>query len=447
MSDRPIIKTALPGPKSKKKIKFDETYVSPSYTRAHPTVLDHADGPWIWDIDGNKFLDFHSGIGVCSTGNTHPKVVEAIIRQTRRAVHISSADFYHELVGQLAKRLSDVAPGPQPRRTFFTNSGTESVEAALKLARYKRRRPRMIAFMGAFHGRTMGALSLTCSKSTQRKGFAPLLPEVTHAPYPYCYRCPLNLEHSTCGLACLKFLEDEILTRVAPAEEVAAIIIEPIQGEGGYIVPPDDYFPALAALAKKHDIYLIVDEVQSGMGKTGKMFAIEHFGVSPQILTTAKALASGVPLGACIADRDVMDWPPGAHSTTFGGNPLGCASALATIDLLEGGLIANAAKQGKFVMAELKKLQKRHPSMGDVRGLGLMIGIEFVKDRASKKPAPEMADEVMMRAFEKGLMLLTCGPNGIRLVPPLIIERQHCQVALEILDEVIGKAEKKFKIG
>lgn len=446
MKKRPIIRTALPGPKSKKKIKFDEKYVSPSYTRAHPTVLDHAAGAWIWDIDGNQFLDFHSGIGVCSTGNTHPKVVDAIIAQARKAVHFSSADFYHELVGTLAKRLGDLAPGDLPKRVFFTNSGTESVEAALKLARYKKRKPRMIAFMGAFHGRTMGSLSLTCSKSIQREGFAPLLPEVTHVPYPYCYRCPFNLKYPSCELECVKFIEDEILTRVAPAEEVAAIIVESVQGEGGYIVPPKEYFPALAKLAKKHDILLIVDEVQSGMGKTGKMFAIEHFGVTPDIITIAKALGSGIPIGACIAPKEIMDWPPGSHSTTFGGTTVGCASAHATIDLLEGGLMDNATKQGKFLMTQLKKMQKRHPAMGDVRGLGLMIGIEFVLDRKKKTPSAEFADRVMEKTFEKGLMILTCGPSGIRLVPPLIIDRHECQVALEILDEVIGKVEREFKV-
>ena len=316
----------------------------------------------------------------------------------------------------------------------------------MKLARYKKRRPRMIAFMGAFHGRSMGALSLTCSKSTQREGFAPLLPEVTHVPYPYCYRCPFNLKHPSCDLECVKFIEEEILARVAPASEVAWIFVEAIQGEGGYIVPPKDYFPALAKLARKYDIYLTVDEVQSGMGKTGKMFAIEHFGVAPDIVTVAKALGSGVPLGACIAPKTVMDWPPGAHSTTFGGSPIGCAAAHATIDLLEGGLVDNAAKQGKFVMAELKRMQKRHPSMGDVRGIGLMVGVEFVRDRHKKTPAPKVADRVMERAFEKGLMILTCGPNGIRLVPPLIVSRHECQVALEILDEAITKAEREFKI-
>jgi len=445
--ERPSVKTPLPGPKSKTLIDYDEQYVSPSYTRAYPVVLDHAEGAWIWDVDGNKFLDFHSGIGVCSTGNAHPKVVEAIIAQARKAVHFSSADFYHELVGTLAARLGAHAPGDKPKRVFFTNSGTESVECGLKLARYKSRRPRMIAFIGAFHGRTMGALSLTCSKSAQREHYSPMLPEVTHVPYAYCYRCPFNLKYPDCKLACVSFIEEQILTRVAPAADVAAIIVEPVQGEGGYIVPPPDYFQALSTMAKKHNIMLVVDEVQSGMGKTGKMFAVEHFNVTPDIITIAKALASGVPLGACIAPADIMDWPPGSHSTTFGGNPLACAAAHATLDLLEGGLIENARVQGEFLMAGLKKMQTKHQSMGDVRGLGLMIGIEFVRDRETKEPAKQMAADVEQIACRKGMMLLTCGPNGIRLVPPLIITREQCQIALEILNEVIGEAERKNKIG
>ncbi|HWO56386.1 MAG TPA: acetyl ornithine aminotransferase family protein [bacterium] len=445
--DRPSVKTPLPGPKSKALIEYDEKFVSPSYTRAYPVVLDRAEGAWIWDVDGNKYLDFHSGIGVCSTGNTHPKVVEAIVAQARKSVHFSSADFYHELVGSLAERIGKHAPGDKPKRVFFTNSGTESVECGLKLARYKRRRPRMIAFIGAFHGRSMGALSLTCSKIAQRERFSPLLPEVTHVPYAYCYRCPFNLKYPDCKLACVSFIEEQIFARVAPADDVAAIVVEPIQGEGGYIVPPPDYFQALHALAKKYSIMLMVDEVQSGMGKTGKMFAIQHFNVVPDIITIAKAIASGVPLGACVAPADVMDWPPGAHSTTFGGNPIACAAAHATLDLLEGGLIDNARVQGEFLMTELKKLQAKHPSMGDVRGIGLMIGIEFVRDKVTKVPAKEVAADVEQMACRKGMMLLTCGPNGIRLVPPLVITREQCQVAIEILDDVIGEAERKHKIG
>jgi len=442
----PMIKTRLPGPKSKKLIDFDKSYVSPSYTRVHPVVLDHADGPFFWDVDGNCFIDFHAGIAVCSTGNCHPKVVAAIQRQAARAIHISTADFYHDMVGALAKRLSDLAPIPGKCRTFFTNSGTETVECALKLARYKTRRPRFIAFIGGFHGRSMGALSLTCSKDTQRKHFSPMLSDVTHIPYPYMYRDRFNTPPpKNSAREYLRFLEEEILGRVAPAEDVAAVVVEPVQGEGGYVVPPDDFFPGLAQLCKKHGILLIVDEIQSGMGRTGKMFAIEHWGVKPDMILVAKALASGVPLGACIASEKLMDWPPGAHSTTFGGNPIGCAAALATLDLLENGLVDNAARQGAFILRELKKMQKRHWSIGNVRGLGLMIGIEFVYDKKSRERAPKIAKQVNLEAFHRGLMILNCGPNSIRFAPPLVVDRKVCQKALEIFDVAITIAEKKAK--
>jgi len=442
----PVIKTRLPGPNSKKIIDLDKKHVSPSYTRVYQAVIDHADGPFIWDVDGNCFIDFHAGIGVCATGNCHPKVVEAIKRQAARAIHISTADFYHEMVGALAKRLSDLAPIPGPCNVFFTNSGAEAVESALKLARYKTRRPRFIAFIGGFHGRTMGALALTCSKDTQRKHFSPMMSEVTHVPYPYMYRdrfktgAPKNSAREY-----LQFLEEEILGRVAPASDVAAIIVEPIQGEGGYVVPPDDFLPGLAALCKKHGILLIADEIQSGMGRTGKMFAIEHWGVKPDILVVAKALASGVPLGACIASEKLMDWPRGAHSTTFGGNPIACAAAMATLDLLEDDLVDNAAKQGAFLIRELKKMQKRHWSIGDVRGKGLMIGIEFVRDKKTKVKAPDIAAHIMEESFQRGLMLLTCGPNTIRFIPPLIVDRKICRKALEIFETAVTAIEKKAK--
>ena len=440
----PIIKTRLPGPQSRKLIELDTQYVSPSYTRVYPVVFDHADGPLIWDVDGNCFIDFHSGIGVCSTGNCHPKVVEAIKRQAAKSIHISTADFYHGLVGPLAKRLSDLAPIPGPCRVFFTNSGTEAVECAMKLARYKTRRPRFIAFIGGFHGRTMGALSLTCSKKDQRQHFSPMLGEVTHIPFPYLYRSWFRVGgRANPSQEYLRFLEEEILTRVAPAADVAAIVVEPIQGEGGYVVPPDDFLPGLAAVCKKHGILLILDEIQSGLGRTGKMFAIEHWGVQPDIICLAKALASGLPLGACIASGKLMDWPPGTHSTTFGGNPVACAAALVTLDLLQDGLVENAARQGAFLLRELRKIQKRHPSIGDVRGKGLMIGIEFVTDRKTRARAPELAKHVMREAFERGLMLLTCGPNTIRFVPPLVVDRKICGKAMEIFEAAVVAAEKK----
>ncbi len=440
----PDIKTSLPGPKSRKLMKLDKQHISPSYTRMHPVVLDHGEGALLWDVDGNCFLDFHAGIAVCGTGNCHPKVVEAVQQQAAKSMHISTADFYHGLVGPLAKELSDLAPIKGPCRVFFTNSGAETVECALKLARYKTRRPRFIAFIGGFHGRTMGALSLTCSKMNQRAGFAPLLGEVTHVPYPYLYRDHFNTPgKKNTAREYLRFIEEDILTRVAPAEEVAALIVEPVQGEGGYIVPPPDFLPGLKEICQRHGILLVVDEVQSGMGRTGKMFAIEHWDVEPDIICSAKALASGLPLGACIASRKMMDWPPGVHSTTFGGNPLSCAAARATLELLAGGLVENAAKQGAFLLRELKKLQKKHFSIGDVRGLGLMIGIEFVFDKKTKEKAGAIAQDVMMECFQRGLMLLTCGPNAVRFVPPLVVDRNLCKIALEIFDAAVSEIEKQ----
>jgi 4-aminobutyrate aminotransferase len=443
-SDRyPKIKTRLPGPQSKKLIARDERFVSQSYTRAYPAVLSHAHGAYMWDVDGNCYIDFHTGIGVCSTGNCHPKVVEAIKAQAEMAVHIPSADFYNEPVGKLAEKLSDIVPGKGRKRTFFSNSGAEAVETAFKLARYNRKRPRMIAFINGFHGRTMGALSLTCSKVTQRKYFAPLVPEVTHVPYAYCYRCPYNLAYPKCDFACVKFIDEEILNKVAPADEVAAIVVEPIQGEGGYVVPPPGYLNKLKEMADKYGILLVMDEIQSGMGKTGKMFAMEHWGVTADILVAAKALASGVPLGACVASRKLMSWEPGAHSTTFGGNPIACVASLATIELIENGLMQNAARMGRHIMKHLEGMMKRYSIIGDIRGKGLMIGIEFVKNRKTREAAPEMTEQIAYECFRNGLMLLTCGKSVIRFIPPLVISQNTVDQALEIFEKVVKKFQSK----
>ena len=438
----PHIKTKLPGPKSKRLISDDERYVSQSYTRVFPTVIDYAKGALIYDVDGNSFIDFHTGIGVCSTGNTHPEIVKAIKQQTEKAIHIATADFYHELVGKLAKKLAEITPGTKNKRTFFTNSGAESIECAIKLARYNKKRPRMIAFIGAFHGRTMGALSLTCSKLNQRRYFAPLLPEVTHIPYAYCYRCAYHLTYPRCDMACVKFLDEVILQKVAPAEEVSAIFVEPIQGEGGYIVPPREFHPMLKKIAEKYDILLVMDEIQSGMGRTGKMLAIEHWGVVPDIITLAKALASGMPLGACVAPKELMSWEPGAHSTTFGGNPISCAASLATIKLLEGGLVKNAEKMGKFILKRLKVIRDKSRIIGDVRGIGLMIGIELVKNKKTKEPAPEYAHSLAQECFRNGLMILECGPNSVRFIPPLTIDEETAEFGLKIFEKSLTKVEK-----
>jgi len=442
----PKIKTTLPGPKSKTLINRDEKYVSQSYTRTYPVVIDHANGAYLWDVDGNCFIDFHSGIGVCSTGNCHPKVVEAIKKQADKSIHIASADFYNEPVGKLAEKLSKITPGKEPKRVFFANSGTEAVEAAFKLARYNQKKPRNIAFIGAFHGRTMGSLSLTCSKLNQRRYFAPLVPEVTHVPYAYCYRCPFNLSYPKCDIACVKFIEEEILHKVAPADEVAAIFVEAIQGEGGYVVPPPEFLPRLKALAHKYGILFVVDEVQSGMGKTGKMFAMEHWNLTADITMVAKALASGLPLGACIASRELMSWEPGAHSTTFGGNTIACAASLATIELLENGLLKNAAKMGDYIMKHLKRMMNEHEIIGDIRGKGLMIGIEFVRDRHTKERASEESNEIANECFRNGLMLLTCGKNSIRFIPPLVITQDTVDQALEIFEKAVIKVQE-HKVG
>jgi 4-aminobutyrate aminotransferase len=439
----PEIKTALPGPKSAVIIEQDEKFVSHSYTRAYPTVIERGEGAYLWDVDGNCFLDFHSGIAVCSTGNAHPDVVDAVKKQADKALHIATADFYHDLVAPLAEKLASLAPGNKPKRVFFTNSGTESTEAAMKLARYKTGRPRYLAFINAFHGRSMGSVSLTCSKKVQRKGFSPML-EVTHVPYANCYRCPYHLEYPSCEMHCVKVIEDVWLDRVAPAEDVAAIVVEPCQGEGGYIVPPKEFHPMLKKIAEKFGILYVSDEVQWGMGKTGKMWAIDHWDVEPDIISTAKAIASGLPLGAIIADADLMDWPPGAHSTTFGGNPLSCAAAIETIRLMEEGLMKNAEVQGNYMKDQLLAMQQKHPSMGDVRGLGLLLAVEFVLDRKTKEPAKKMADEIMMECFKRGLMTLTCGTSGVRFCPPLIVDKATIDQGLEILEQVITDLEKKY---
>lgn len=441
----PLIKTRLPGPKSKKIIKQDEKFVSPSYTRTHPVVIEKGEGTFLWDVDGNRFLDFHSGIGVTATGNVHPRVVKAAIRQMKKALHIATADFYHQPVAELAKKITSISPGKFPKRVFFTNSGTEAVEAAFKLARYNRRRPRTIAFINAFHGRTMGSLSLTCSKQIQRQRFAPLVPEVTHVPYAYCYRCPYHLTFPSCNFHCVQVIEDVYLNKVAPADEVAALVVEPIQGEGGYVVPPPGYHQRLKKMCEKFGILFVADEVQSGMGKTGKMFAIEHWDTVPDIIATAKALGSGLPIGAAIASSKLMSWEPGAHSTTFGGNPVACAAALETIKLLENGLMKNAERVGKVLMEELDRMMERHDIIGDVRGKGLMIGVEIVKDKKSKKPMPEWAEAIMMEAFRRGLMLLTCGPNTLRIVPPLVITTEQAMAGLAILEKSIAAFETRKK--
>ncbi len=411
MSELPKIVTPLPGPKAKAVIESDHRYISPSYTRSYPLVAKEASGAIIHDVDGNRFLDFCAGIAVCSTGHCHPDVVRAIQKQAASLIHMSGTDFYYEQMPDLAKKIESFMPGGGSWRCFFGNSGTEAVEAAMKLARYKTGRWQFIAFQRSFHGRTMGSLSLTASKPVQRKGFGPLIPGVTHIPY---------------GNA--NYLEDVVFKTTVNPDEVAAIVVEAIQGEGGYVVPPPEFLPALEKIARKHGILLVADEVQSGMGRTGKMFAFEHFNFHPDIVAIAKGIASGMPLGVMVARAEIMTWPPGAHASTFGGNPVCLAAALETVRLLQEKYIANAAKVGEFMMAKLKSKIAGQPGVTDVRGRGLMIGVEVTKNR----------DAVIEECFRRGLLLLGAGPNAIRISPPLIVDEDQATFAVDVLSEAIS---------
>lgn len=437
----PQIITSLPGPAAKAVLAKDERYISPSYTRGYPLVIDRGEGMVVTDVDGNRFLDFTSGIAVCNTGHSHPKVVEAIIDQARKFLHMSGTDFYYSVQSELAEKLAQLSPGQRDRRVFYSNSGAESVEAALKLVRYHTKRTRIISFFGSFHGRTMGALSLSASKSIHEKGFAPLVPGITHVPYAYCYRCPYNLKHPECDASCVDWIREDLFKRTMPAEEVAAIFVEPIQGEGGYVVPPKRFHQKLKQLCVDYGILYVADEIQTGMGRTGKMFACDHFEIDPDIFTVAKGIASGMPLGAMLARHDIMDWVPGSHASTFGGNPVSCRAALATIELLEGGLINNAAVTGEYFKSKLIELAKEHRLIGDVRGVGLMVAIELVTDREKKTKAIEERDNVVASAFQKGLLLLGCGENAVRFIPPLTVSKEDIDKALSILDEILTEVE------
>jgi 4-aminobutyrate aminotransferase len=434
---QPQIKTTLPGPKASKLIHVDNTYVSPSYTRVYPLVVKKAQGLWVHDVDDNLFLDFTAGIAVCATGHCHPRVVQAIKDQAERLLHMSGTDFYYEPQIALAEKLASLAPGDGTKRSYFGNSGAEAVEAAFKLARYHTRRELNIAFFGAFHGRTMGALSLTASKTIQKKYYYPVVPGITHIPYGYCYRCAYNLTYPDCGLECVHWVEDTLFRTTMPADEVAAIFVEPIQGEGGYIVPPPEFHRELFKIAKKYNILYVADEVQSGMGRTGTMFAMEHFDVEPDIIAVAKGIASGMPLGAMIAKAEIMDWEAGSHASTFGGNPVSCQAALATIQLLEEELMKNAEVQGKRMLEQLRQMQTDYECMGDVRGLGLMIAVELVKDRETKERADDWRNAIIAKAFEKGLLLLGCGENTIRFCPALTVSEEEVDVCLAIFEETL----------
>jgi 4-aminobutyrate aminotransferase len=433
----PNLVTPLPGPKAAAIIDRDDRVISPSYTRCYPLVAERGEGAIVQDPDGNRFLDFAAGIAVVATGHCHPSVVKAIQDQAAKLIHMSGTDFYYENMVELAEKLASLVPGGVSRRVYFGNSGAEAVEAALKLARYSTGRGQFVAFRGAFHGRTMGALSLTGSKSIQKKGFFPILQGAHHVPYAYCYRCDYGKTPDTCAVECVKTIETELFRTTVPAEEVAAIFVEPVQGEGGYVVPPRKFFDELRTLADKYGILLVFDEVQSGMGRTGKMFAAEHFGAIPDIITLAKGIASGLPLGVMVARAELMTWKPGAHASTFGGNPVAVEAALATIRLLEQELIDNAAQVGNHMLARIKEWPKRHPRVGDVRGLGLMIGVELVKDQTTKERAPELRDRIVQQCFERGLLLLGAGPNTIRICPPLVITKEQADFAMDTIESCL----------
>ncbi|GAB4498301.1 MAG: acetyl ornithine aminotransferase family protein [Anaerolineales bacterium] len=431
----------VPGPKAQAIIERDHKVVSPSYPRGYPFVMSHGRGTEVWDVDGNRYLDFSAGIAVVSTGHSHPKVVQAIQQQAEQFLHISS-DYYHPRWVELAEKLASIAPFAEPAMTFVANSGAEAVETAMKLAKYYTGRHQFIAFLGSFHGRTMGAVTATGSKYTYRRKFGPLVNGIYHVPYPNPYRPILLSEPGEgYGETVVRYIEEQILGRLVAADEVAGILIEPIQGEGGYVIPPADFFPALRKLCDKHGILLIADEVQSGMGRTGKWWAIENFGVEPDIVCSAKGIASGIPLGAVIARRHLMTWTKGAHGNTYGGNPIAAVASLATMELIENGMMQNAREIGEYALQRLHALMQKHACIGDVRGIGLMIGVEFVENRQTKKPAAHLRDRIVDLAFEHGMLTLGCGRSTIRISPPLNVTRAEMDEALEIFDYVIELAQ------
>ena len=440
--ERPIIKTELPGPKSREIIDADARYVTPSYPRPdYKLVVDRASGVWVEDPDGNVFLDCNAGVGVCSTGHCHPEVVAAITKQANEFLHFCGTDYFYRHMPELGKKLEEICPLGGPTRTHFANSGAEAVETALKLAMYHTRRQKFISFYGSFHGRTLGALSLTSSKRAQRLGFMRQALDVVHIPYPNKFRhfaTDMPTDEETITRDVINWLENRVFQTTTPPEEVAGIVLEAVQGEGGYIPAPTAFVKELRRICDQYGIMLIVDEVQSGMGRTGKMFAIDHSGVRPDIMCLAKGLGSGMPIGACVARDDVMDWHKGAHASTFGGNPVALTAAIKTIELLQGGMIDNARDVGAYLEAGLKKLQDKYDCIGDVRGLGMMLGVEFVTDKKTLKPDPELRDRIEMECYKRGLIILGCGGNSIRWSPPLILAREHVDVALEIFDAAIA---------
>ena len=444
MNDYPKIVVRPPGPKARNLVRKDEALISPSYVRFYPLVVESGEGCIVRDVDGNEYIDFNSGLLCLNVGHSHPKVVQAIKAQCDKFLHYSNTDFYYQQAVDLAEKLSEITPGRFEKKVFFGNSGAEAVEAAVKVSKWHTRKHRFIAFIGAFHGRTLGALSFTASKPVQRKYFFPLLPGVVHVPYPYCYRCPFKLSLPDCDYWCVNFIDELVLQKFVPPEEVAGMIFEPIQGEGGYITAPPEYFQRIKKLADKYGFLLIDDEVQAGMGRTGKWFAIEHWKVEPDIVCIAKAIASGLPLGATVARARIMDWEGGSHATTFGGNPVSCAAALAVIDVIrEERLLENATKQGSYALKRLNELKEESEILGDVRGKGLMIGAEIIEDEKTKKPGVEKAKEIMLRCWKRGIAIITSGASTLRVAPPLNITRELLDAGLDIVEDVVKEVEKE----
>ncbi len=444
MSSYPNIVVSPPGPKARELIKKDETFISPSYVRFYPLAIESGKGCIVKDVDGNEYIDFNSGLVCLNVGHCHPKVVDAIKKQSENFLHYSNTDFYYQPAVDLAEKLCEVTPGRFDKKVYFGNSGAEAVEAAVKLSKWHTRKQQFIAFISAFHGRTLGALSFTASKPVQRRYFFPILPGVTHVPYPNCYRCPFKLSYPDCNYWCVDFIDEMVLQKYVPPEEVAGILIEPIQGEGGYVVPPPEYFQRLKKIVDKYGLLMIDDEVQSGVGRTGRWFAIEHWKVEPDIVCVAKAIASGLPLGTIVSRARLMDWEGGSHASTFGGNPLSCVAALALIDVIkEEKLLENATKQGNHIMKRLGNLKDECEILGDVRGKGLMIGAEIVEDKDTKKSAKEKASKIMLRCWKRGIAVITCGVSTLRIAPPIIVTRELVDAAMDIVEDVIKEVEKE----
>jgi 4-aminobutyrate aminotransferase len=436
----PKIKTALPGPNAKRILAKDDQYISPSYTRSYPMVAKSGKGIVITDVDGNEFYDFSAGIAVTSTGHCHPHVVAAMQKQAGELIHMSGTDFYYESMVELAERLSKIAPMPGPHKFYYGNSGAEAIECALKLARYHTKRQNIIAFFGAFHGRTMGAMSLTASKPQQRRRFAPLMPGVTHVRYPDVYRgCSGGAQDAEkFALGCARYIEEKLFKTILAPEEVAAIFVEPVQGEGGYVVAPTIFMQELRRICDRHGIMLVMDEVQSGIGRTGKWWAVEHTGVQPDMVCMAKGIASGMPLGVTMTRAEIMDWVPGSHASTFGGNPVCIAAALATLDVIEKeNLLEHSAEVGGHMMKRMADWPAKLRLVGDVRGRGLMVGVEIVKNKTTKEYGAAERDLIVEKAFERGVLFLGCGPSTIRICPPLVVTKEQADVAVDVLEECI----------